>query len=183
MLIGDEPYFIAMDIAKALDYSDAYQMTRRLDDDEISNRQIGGLGTSSGGRGITLINESGLYSAILGSNKPEAKTFKKWVTKEVLPSIRKTGTYQIDNQTQKEVFNLIYETPCREAVLKAVKNIEKEKKAKVHSIKEYTITEKFKGNKAITNCEIGVQWDTPPLLNAKNLAEVQALNQRKRKYK
>ncbi|RDU52902.1 Rha family transcriptional regulator [Helicobacter sp. MIT 01-3238] len=63
----------------------------------------------------------------------------------------------------KEVFNLIYETPCREAVLKAVKNIEKEKKAKVHSIKEYTITEKFKGNKAITNCEIGVQWDTPPL--------------------
>ena len=63
----------------------------------------------------------------------------------------------------KEVFNLIYETPCREAVLRAVKNIERDKKAKVHSIKEYTITEKFKGNKAITNCEIGVQWDTPPL--------------------
>lgn len=78
----------------------------------------------------------------------------------------------------KEVFNLIYETPCREAVLRAVKNIERDKKAKVHSIKEYTITEKMKHNKVITDCKIGVQWDTPPLLNAK---EVQALNQRKRK--
>ncbi|VTU37149.1 BRO-N domain-containing protein [Variovorax sp. PBL-E5] len=87
------PWFVAMEIAAVLDYSDAFEMTKRLDDDEKQNRQIAGLGSPSGGRGITLINESGLYSAILGSRKPEAAKFKKWVTAEVLPSIRKTGSY------------------------------------------------------------------------------------------
>ena len=89
ILIGNEPYFVAMDIANALDYGDTEAMTRRLDDDEIQNLQIVGFGN----RGVNLINESGLYNAILGSNKPESKTFKKWVTKEVLPSIRKNGGY------------------------------------------------------------------------------------------
>lgn len=84
-----EPWFVAKEIAAVLDYTDAEAMTRRLDDDEKQNRQIVGFGP----RGVTLINESGLYSAILGSQKPEAKPFKKWVTAEVLPSIRKTGTY------------------------------------------------------------------------------------------
>ena len=85
--------FIAKEVAEILGYSDAEALTRRLDDDEKSNRQIVGLGTQSGGRGITVINESGLYSAILSSNKPNAKPFKRWVTAEVLPSIRKTGSY------------------------------------------------------------------------------------------
>lgn len=84
-----EPWFIAMEVADILDYSDAHKMCVRLDDDEKQNRQIGGFGN----RGVTIINESGLYSAILGSTKPEAKPFKRWVTHEVLPSIRKTGSY------------------------------------------------------------------------------------------
>ncbi|HHF0383828.1 TPA: Bro-N domain-containing protein, partial [Pseudomonas aeruginosa] len=65
-----EPWFIAMEVAEILGYSDAYEMTKRLDEDEKSNRQIAGLGTASGGRGVTTINESGLYSSIIGSNKP-----------------------------------------------------------------------------------------------------------------
>lgn len=92
VLLG-EPWFVAMDIADILGYSDAYEMTKRLDDDEKSNRQIAGSGPATGGRGVIVINESGLYSAILGSQKDEAKRFKKWVTSEVLPSIRKTGSY------------------------------------------------------------------------------------------
>lgn len=84
-----EPWFVAKEIAEILDYTDTEAMTRRLDDDEKQNRQIVGFGP----RGVTLINESGLYSAILGSQKAEAKPFKKWVTAEVLPSIRKTGSY------------------------------------------------------------------------------------------
>lgn len=87
------PWFVAMEIATVLDYSDAFEMTKRLDEDEKQNRQIAGLGSPTGGRGVTLINESGLYSAILGSRKPEAAKFKKWVTAEVLPAIRKTGSY------------------------------------------------------------------------------------------
>ena len=85
-----EPWFVAGDVAGALDYSEAKDMTRNLDDDE-KGRQI--VPTLGGDQEMTVINESGLYSAILKSRKPEAKTFKKWVTSEVLPSIRKTGSY------------------------------------------------------------------------------------------
>lgn len=83
------PWFVAMEVAAVLDYSDAEAMTRKLDDDEKQNLQIVGFGP----RGVTVISESGLYSAILSSRKPEAAKFKKWVTAEVLPSIRKTGSY------------------------------------------------------------------------------------------
>lgn len=86
----NEPWFIAKEVAEILSYSDAEAMTRRLDSDEIQNRQIVGFGN----RGVNLINESGLYSSILNSKKPEAKPFKKWVTAEVLPAIRKTGSTQ-----------------------------------------------------------------------------------------
>lgn len=84
-----EPWFIAKEIAGALGYSDTEAMTRRLDDDEKQNLQIVGFGP----RGVTVINEAGLYSAIMGSTKDEAKRFKRWVTHDVLPAIRKTGGY------------------------------------------------------------------------------------------
>ncbi len=84
-----DPWFIAIDVAEILEYSDAHKMTIKLDEDEIQNRQIGGFGN----RGVNLINESGLYTCVLTSQKPEAKTFKRWITHEILPSIRKTGSY------------------------------------------------------------------------------------------
>lgn len=95
LLIDGQPWFVAMDISGALGYTDAQAMTRRLDDDEIQNRQVVGLGN----RGVTLVNESGLYSAILRSRKAEAKRFKKWVTAEVLPTIRKHGFYADENNS------------------------------------------------------------------------------------
>ncbi len=92
-------WFVAKDVAFALEYSDTQAMTRRLDVDELNSY----TDTMSGqGRKITIINESGLYSAILGSKKPEAKQFKRWVTNEVLPSIRKTGNYSISQQPQTQ---------------------------------------------------------------------------------
>ena len=88
---------MATDIAKALGYRDAFDMTRRLDDDEKDTQKVRTLG---GEQVMVVLNESGLYSSILGSNKEQAKVFKKWVTKEVLPSIRKTGSYSIQQQFQ-----------------------------------------------------------------------------------
>ncbi len=85
-----EPWFVAADIAKVLEYLEAKDMTRLLDDDE-KGRQI--VPTLGGNQEMNTINESGLYSAILRSRKPEAKLFKRWVTFEVLPSIRKHGGY------------------------------------------------------------------------------------------
>ena len=85
-----EPWFVVADVAAVLDYSEASAMTRTLDDDEKGLHTVQTLG---GDQQLVTINESGLYSAILKSRKPEAKRFKKWVTSEVLPSIRKTGSY------------------------------------------------------------------------------------------
>lgn len=91
MLIDDQPWFVAADIASALQYLTAKDMARNLDDDE-KGRQI--LPTPGGDQEMLVINESGLYSAILRSRKAEAKRFKKWVTAEVLPAIRKYGRYE-----------------------------------------------------------------------------------------
>lgn len=95
VMLGDlpEPWFVATDVAEALGYSETAAMTRSLDDDEKGLQIVQTLG---GNQEMTIINESGLYSAILKSRKPEAKAFKKWVTSEVLPSIRRTGSYSVE---------------------------------------------------------------------------------------
>jgi len=100
MLIDDQPWFVASDVAAALGYRMAGDMTRNLDEDERgtqivrtpSRNQHGDFGDAE--QEMLIINESGLYSAILRSRKAEAKRFKKWVTAEVLPAIRKHGRYE-----------------------------------------------------------------------------------------
>lgn len=91
LMIQDQPWFVASDVCDALGYADVSMTVRKLDDDEKGTRLIC---TPSGEQGMLVINESGLYSLILRSRKAEAKRFKKWVTAEVLPAIRKTGAYQ-----------------------------------------------------------------------------------------
>lgn len=87
-----EIWFVASDVATVLGYRNAPDMVRNLDNDEVSTTQI--VRSSSGGNpNMTIINESGLYSATLKSRRLEAKQFKKWVTSDVLPSIRKNGGY------------------------------------------------------------------------------------------
>lgn len=90
LVIEGEPWFVAADVCEAIGYDHTPGALRRLDDDEKGVRSMHTLG---GPQEMGIINESGLYSLILGSRKPEAKRFKKWVTSEVLPAIRKTGAY------------------------------------------------------------------------------------------
>ena len=85
--IDGETQFVAADVCEALDIQNVAQAVTRLDDDERSMFNIGRQGDAH------VINESGLYRLILTSRKPEAKRFRKWVTGEVLPTIRKTGSY------------------------------------------------------------------------------------------
>lgn len=94
VLRDGEPWFVAADVCAALDHSDTSMAIRRLDDDEKGTSSVC---TPGGSQQMTIINESGLYSLILTSRKPEAKRFKKWVTSEVLPAIRKTGRYETQN--------------------------------------------------------------------------------------
>jgi prophage antirepressor-like protein len=99
-----EPWFVAMDIAKKLGYSDAQAMTRYIDAEEKQNRQIVGFGN----RGVTLISEIGMHVAISKSNKREAIRFQKWITKEVLPEIRRavTQTFEQEDETQDVDFQI-----------------------------------------------------------------------------
>lgn len=91
--IEGEPWFVGKDIAAALGYSDTAQAIRKHIDDE--DKGVVESTTPGGKQNITIINESGLYSLMLKSKLPSAKKFKRWVTSEVLPSIRKTGAYSM----------------------------------------------------------------------------------------
>ena len=86
-----EPYFVGKDVADILGYADTDQAIRKhVDEEDKLTRRFNGSGQN---REMTIINESGLYSLILSSKLPAAKKFKRWVTSEVLPAIRKTGSY------------------------------------------------------------------------------------------
>lgn len=87
-----EPWFVLKDVCDALHISSVGNVANRLDEDDVDLADI--IDSLGRRQSTTIINESGLYSVILRSDKPEAKPFRKWVTSEVLPAIRKTGGYQ-----------------------------------------------------------------------------------------
>jgi prophage antirepressor-like protein len=89
--VNGEPWLVGKDVARALGYKDATKAARERVDAE--DRGVAKMDTPSGQQEMTIINESGVYSLVLGSKLPSAKKFKRWVTSEVLPSIRKNGMY------------------------------------------------------------------------------------------
>lgn len=93
-----EPWFVAADVCRALELEDTGRATARLDEDELTRIKI-----VSGGQGreVIAVNEPGLYSLVLGSRKPEAKAFKRWITHEVIPAIRRTGSYTVPNMSKE----------------------------------------------------------------------------------
>lgn len=112
-----EPYFVGKDVAEALGYADTNKaITTHVDEDDRLNDKTA---LSLGQRGGWLINESGLYSLILSSKLPKAKEFKRWVTAEVLPSIRRTGSYSPDKPAAGSLRE-IQETNSRIRTAKAI---------------------------------------------------------------
>jgi len=99
--VNNEPWFIAADVCRALDLSNTNISLERLDDDEKCKLNLG----LSGG-GTNCVNEYGLYNLVLGSRKKEAKDFKRWITHEVIPEIRKTGGYKLP-QTYQEALRAL----------------------------------------------------------------------------
>lgn len=93
-IIDGEPWWVAKDVCDVLDIGNPSDAVRRLDEDEVDLIEvIDSLGRT---QTINIVNEAGLYNLILGSRKPEAKDFKRWITHDVIPQIRKTGTYSLD---------------------------------------------------------------------------------------
>lgn len=91
--LNGEPWFVAADVCKALELGNPSMTVERLDDDE---KGISTIDTLGGKQRMAIINEPGLYSLVITSRKPEAKAFKRWITHEVIPSIRKHGAYMTD---------------------------------------------------------------------------------------
>lgn len=120
--IDNEPWWILADVCRILELANPSKVSQRLDDDEKANCELG----LSGGE-TNIINESGLYSVILRSDKPQAKQFKRWVTHEVLPSIRKTGSYSTLQSPVSDLDSLSRRIDVleKEALLRRVDALEK----------------------------------------------------------
>ena len=104
VMVNDEPYFVGKDVAEVLGYIKARNaITMHVDDEDKKVALI--QGNLGGTQEMTVINESGLYSLILSSKLPTAKKFKKWVTSEILPSIRKHGAYMTPERLEEVLLN------------------------------------------------------------------------------
>lgn len=94
LVIGNEPWLVGKDVARALGYGEGKSLNnavaKHVDDED---KGVTEMMTPGGKQNVTIINESGLYALVFGSKLPSAKKFKHWVTSEVLPTLRKTGSY------------------------------------------------------------------------------------------
>lgn len=97
-----EPWFVAADVCKAVELDKTWNALQRLDEDEKGTTSISTLG---GKQEMAIVNEPGLYSLVLGSRKPEAKLFKRWITHEVIPAIRKHGGYLTPEKVEEVLLN------------------------------------------------------------------------------
>lgn len=114
------PWFVAKDVSDILGYRIAPDMTRRLDEDEKGTRSVR---TPGGTQEMTVISEAGLYAAILGSKVAGARTFKRWVTHEVLPTIRRRGGYINPNATEHQVNALIRQAQMQIELCQAARGL------------------------------------------------------------
>lgn len=97
--MGGEPWFVLKDVCTVLGISHITDTAKRMDEDEVGQTEV--IDSMGRKQSTYIINESGLYNVILRSDKPEAKPFRKWVTSEVLPQIRKTGSYVLPKMTKE----------------------------------------------------------------------------------
>lgn len=123
---GDNPQFLLKDVCEILDLGHAPTVKKRLNDDVVSNHPI--LDNLGRTQNATFVNEDGLYDVILDSRKPEAKRFRKWITSEVIPSIRKTGSYTQPKSSAELI------------AMMAQNNVEQERRLSVVEEKQETIT-------------------------------------------
>lgn len=135
-----EPWFVAADVCNALDLGDVHVAMRRLDDDEKDRFLTPTLG---GVQEMSYVNEPGLYSLVLGSRKPEAKEFKRWITHEVIPTIRKTGSYSVEHKKEitidLDTLKVIVGTSVAETVKQLsplIQNISVEKQIRKRNVSE-----------------------------------------------
>ena len=129
-----EPWFVAADVCEILGLTNATVALQKIDDDERSKFNLGRQGE------VNIVNEYGLYNLVLTSRKPEAKSFKRWITHEVIPSIRKHGGY-LTEKTIEDIINdpdtIIRMAQALKAEREKIKKLESEKKESLPKIEFY----------------------------------------------
>lgn len=134
-----EPWFVLNDVCRVLEISNARDAATRLDDDEKAGVVIpDAIGRA---QNTTIISESGLYALILTSRKPEAKRFRKWVTAEVLPELRKTGSYSVRETPPKQIDAI-------QAMLDVIRNTEERVTRVEGAIENFGAHEDYRSIKA-----------------------------------
>ena len=131
-----ELWFVAADVCRALGIINTSAALGRLDDDEKMTLDLtdSHIGQRGGAQFMKIINESGLYALVLGSRKPEAKAFKRWITHEVIPALRKTGTYSLKPMSQLEIAKISLDMLIEQE--KRLDSLEQENESTREQIKE-----------------------------------------------
>lgn len=125
VVVDGEPWFVGKDVAESLGYSNTRDaLAKRVDEED---KGVANCDTLGGNQNLTIINESGVYALIFGSKLPNAKKFKHWVTSEVLPSIRKTGSYNLPGTYKEALQQLLIQVEENERL--ALENSEMKPKA------------------------------------------------------
>lgn len=124
-IVNDEPWWMAFDVCRVLSLTNVSEAMNRLDCDEKTTLRI-----SEGGPEVNFVNESGLYTLIIRSTKPKAKAFRKWITSEVLPQIRKTGSYSLPVDDDHKILLL-----CEELTKKTLEAISLKKRIEANQSK------------------------------------------------
>lgn len=134
--INGEPWFVAADVCRALDINDVGRAVSRLDDDESTRIEIDHPQSRDKRIEVYIVNEPGLYGLVLGSRKPEAKTFKRWIKHDVLPSIRKTGGYNLPKD-YPSALRALADAEEKRLVLEAENEIQRQQIADFQPIRQY----------------------------------------------
>ncbi|EAC1840640.1 Bro-N domain-containing protein [Campylobacter armoricus] len=148
---NNEPLFCLNDICKILKIQKTTDVKNSiLKEFELRRLNRRSFDTGFGIKEFTMIDEPQLYFVLMRSDKPKAKPFRQWVIKEVLPSIRKQGYYAFNNAPKLEIYDNEYDlpdTPYKEKIANAIKEIEQKQNSKFIELIEYEIVEKFKNGK------------------------------------
>lgn len=125
------PWFVAADVCRSLEISDTWNALQRLDDDEKGTCSIS---TPGGEQKMNIVNEPGLYALVLGSRKPEAKAFKRWITHDVLPSIRKHGGYIAGQESMSPEELMARALVVANSIIEETKTKLKEAESNIHML-------------------------------------------------
>lgn len=162
-----EPWFVAADVCRALELEDVNKAISRLDEDEGTRIEIPHPQNPEKCMTVNAVNEPGLYSLVLGSRKPEAKAFKRWITHDVIPSIRKHGAYMTPDTIEKLISNpdtiiqlatALKEEQEKRKALEAENEAQRQAIADFQPIKQYVDTI-LSSDRTLTTTQIAADYD------------------------